>query len=155
MPDVKEPNIGLSTPYSATLAAMDGPAARRRTRLSIAALAALVAVAAALPTAALAQSAGDQQYADPLAGDQGRQQQSQRGGGDAESPATGAPSATAPATGAVGPQTAGGDAGATASGSGAASLPRTGIDAAPLAALGVALLALGLALARPTRHARR
>ena len=103
----------------------------------------------AAPTAALAQSAGDQQYADPLAGQDGADAPSaggagqlgldgqggrRRGGND---PGTTAPQATAAQPTASTAQSASGQADA---------LPRTGLDVAPLIALGAALLTAGLLL---------
>jgi LPXTG-motif cell wall-anchored protein len=115
---------------------------------------ALLAVLALAPApAALAQSAGDRQYADPLVGDGDQPQQSPQpspddGGDDGSTPATPAP-APAPDSGA-------GAAAETAAPGTEAALPRTGGDARLLAGLGAALIAagaLGLAVARRSRDA--
>jgi LPXTG-motif cell wall-anchored protein len=136
--------MALSTLYIATLAAMDGSVRRRRTRALTLATAAVTAVAAMslAAGAAFAQSAGDRQYADPLAGDDGaggRQEPQQPPSGADDSPGTTAtPPASAPAP----------SAGSATSADGSATLPRTGMESSPLVAVGLALLALG-ALGRP------
>jgi hypothetical protein len=106
-------------------------------RRRLAALAAATLLAA--PAPALAQSAGDEQYEDPFAGEN----QSQP-----EPTATPAPAASAPAASA--PE-AGTEPSAPASAALPASqqqplLPRTGLDAAPILAAGVVLLAAGITL---------
>jgi LPXTG-motif cell wall-anchored protein len=146
MHDVEDRNTGLSISYIATLAAMDGSSARRRTRATVVTALAILMLTPA--PAALAQSAGDEQYADPLAGDGGGQEQqapqSRNDGGSGDSgasaPATPTPAAPVPE---AAPE---------------AALPRTGTDARLPAGLGVALTAIGaagLAAARRSRHARR
>ena len=127
-------------------------------------LAVLVAAAALLaaPAPALAQSAGDEQYEDPFAG------QNDDGGGErARSPRrplrprpprrrrrapAPAPAPTAdPATG-VTPEVA--PATVAPAATGQAELPRTGLDIAPLALLGTVLLASGVALRVRLRERR-
>jgi LPXTG-motif cell wall-anchored protein len=95
------------------------------------------------PAAAVAQSAGDDQYADPFGDEEQQQAQS-----------TPAPAAPAPAAPATTPAPSGGAAQApTAAAPGAApTLPRTGHGALVAALAGVALIASGLAL---RAHARR
>lgn len=110
------------------------------------------------PTAAVAQSAGDEQYADPLAGqDQGSNNSgsgSQGGSGadgqgsDGED-STGTPVQAqddAPQATANSAQAAGGQ---------SKDLPRTGLDVAPLIAIGAALLTTGLVLHLALGPARR
>jgi hypothetical protein len=119
-------------------------------------LAALVTVVLlALPAAAAAQSAGDNQYVDPFAApqqqSQPRQQRRHRQQGSRPAPATGtsqpaqaarAPSASPPA--------------GAPSGDGGALLPRTGLPATLMPLLGAAMVAGGLALRKATaRRARR
>jgi LPXTG-motif cell wall-anchored protein len=112
------------------------------------------------PAAALAQSAGDQQYADPF----GNNEQNQSGGGSSGGGGGGgsgggqgqaAPSATGVA--ATQAQGATGTSSATGSAvqSGQGELPRTGLDAGLVAVLGAGLLLAGLALRRRTADARR
>ena len=150
MHDVKGRNIDLSTSYIATLAAMDGSRARRRTFA-----AALATVAAlSLAPAALAQSAGDDQYSDPLAGggQEPRQSPSTPGGGDTPSPAPPPPApAPAPAPAPSGPDTSTSDDAPSRSTAtapvGGETLPHTGAEPAPAVATGLLLL-LGGALLR-------
>jgi LPXTG-motif cell wall-anchored protein len=95
---------------------------------------------ALLPSAAAAQSAGDEQYQDPFA-DEPTQ----------EAPA--APPSSAPAVPAApAPAPASAPAAASASQGATAELPRTGAETWLLALAGLALLAAGLAL---RAHARR
>lgn len=140
---------------------MDGSSPpRRRRALAALALAALLAAgpATALPAAAVAQSAGDEQYVDPLApgdggggeqggdGGDGGQAPTQPQGGSGETPAPEAVAPaepSAPATGSDLPATSGG-----AEGAAATTLPRTGAEAWLLALAGFALLGVG-ALLRP------
>jgi LPXTG-motif cell wall-anchored protein len=111
-----------------------------------------MAVAAlALPAAALAQSAGDQQYQDPLAG---------QGGGGSSSPST--PSQPSGSSGSSGSQTPAAPAPSTSNGSTAATpsangsrpvtLARTGFDAWVLIAVGLALVAAAGLLVIPRRR---
>jgi LPXTG-motif cell wall-anchored protein len=150
---VNVPNLDLSALYIATLAAMDGSGPRGRTLLTVPL--AILALLLAPASTALAQSAGDRQYSDPLVTD----------GGDDPPPATDPDTPVssddpAPAdsdTGSTAPP-AGAEPAATAADSDAATLPHTGSDTWLLALIGVALTAggaLALALARAPRHARR
>jgi hypothetical protein len=127
----------------------------------------LLAGLAILPGAALAQSAGDEQYFDPFQDPQGGGQGGGgggqgTGGGESTQPDTGA----APETGTVEPappaepaapaepappSEEGGGFGASASGapgSGSAVLPRTGLPVALAAILGTVFLVGGVALRR-------
>jgi LPXTG-motif cell wall-anchored protein len=89
------------------------------------------------PTAALAQSAGDDQYEDPFAG----QGDPSGSGGEPTAPAAPAPdTSTAPAT-----TSAEADASASA-GEARSELPRTGAEAALIAMLGSGLLLAGTGL---------
>jgi LPXTG-motif cell wall-anchored protein len=150
---VKTRNIGLSTSYIATLAVMDGFGVSRRTAATVAAV---LTVLALTPTSlALAQSAGDRQYADPLVtdgGDQSGQQSPSAQGGDDRSPSEPTPT----------PSPAPDDSSAVATSDAAApaetTLPHTGAEPRVLAAAGLVLAAcgaLGLALPRRARDARR
>jgi LPXTG-motif cell wall-anchored protein len=157
MRDVNVPNAGLSAPYIATLAAMDGSGSRHRTLATT--VAALLALLLALSPTSLAQSAGDRQYSDPLVTD---------GGGDSDDgPAADGPDAPvssddpAPTTGdsgTVAPPAGAEPAVAADSTATTAALPHTGADPLPLALAGLLLTAaggLGLAVARRPRDARR
>jgi LPXTG-motif cell wall-anchored protein len=135
---------------------MDGSRARRRTRATAAA--ALTVLALAPLPAALAQSAGDEQYADPLAGGGQPEQQQPRSqpdgasGGDSGASAPSSPAPAPPAPDATATDTAGELSAPTA-----ATLPRTGADAGLQLAAGLALAAVGalsLARLRRVRHAR-
>jgi hypothetical protein len=100
----------------------------------------------AAPASAFAQSAGDEQYEDPFAG-QDQQEQPAAPAPTAEpAPAQPAPAAPAPAPAA--PSQAPGAAPAPAADPAAqpAELPRTGLDAGLVLALGAVLLAGGVAL---------
>src|SRR4051794_34876051 len=110
---------------------------------------ALVVAALAFPAASLAQSAGDDQYQDPLAGqptggDNGGGS-SNTGGGSSSGSGT-APSA--PTT----PTTSGGSEGtapqATAAANPSGELPRTGFDVLLTVELGLALLLTGIVAQR-------
>ena len=106
-------------------------------RLSATAIAALLALAA--PGAALAQSAGDDQYQDPFAGEEDSQSDTGPAGGGGGSPtpaAPAAPSAPAPV--------------AQPSAAPASTLPYTGLPALLLGGAGAALLAAGVGLRRKT-----
>jgi LPXTG-motif cell wall-anchored protein len=106
-------------------------------------------------SSALAQSAGDRQYADPLVtdgGDQSGQQSPSAQSSDDASPPEPTPT----------PSPAPGDSSAVATGDAATpaetTLPHTGAEPLVLAAAGLVLAAcgaLGLALPRRARHARR
>jgi hypothetical protein len=104
-------------------------------------LAALTAAALlAAPSAALGQSAGDEQYEDPFAGDEQSQPQSQ----EPEPTATPAPQEPAPEPTAPAPVPE--TAPSPEPGAEPAELPRTGLDAGPVIAVGAVLLAGGVAL---------
>ena len=117
------------------------PPMRRRL---IAAL--LAAALLAAPATALAQSAGDEQYADPF-GEVKEPSQENSGSNGSGTPGTDT-TVAAPAAGAD--QGAGSD-----SGSGSATLPRTGFPAALTAMLGALLLAIGASGRRASFGARR
>lgn len=100
----------------------------------------LAVAALALPATALAQSAGDDQYQDPLAG--------QNGGGNGSNGNSGSnsgstPSTPAPATGTT-PASTSTPQGATASSKSRGQLPRTGFDVILTIELGLAMLLTGL-----------
>jgi len=102
----------------------------------------LAASMLALPCSALAQSAGDEQYADPFGqvdepnGGQGQQEQAP----DQSAPAPAEPAQTAPATGA--------EQSVAAQDTAAPTLPRTGLPALLLAGTGALLLGAGTTLRR-------
>lgn len=89
---------------------------------------------ALLPAAAAAQSAGDEQYEDPLAGQQESEQPQPTATPAPAAPAPDADSAQAPAPAGPAPS------------AGAAQLPRTGEDPLLAALAGAFLLASGAAL---------
>jgi hypothetical protein len=100
----------------------------------------LAAFLLALPSAALAQSAGDEQYADPF----GQVKQPNSGQGQqAQTPAEPAPAAPAPATPA-----ASSDQAVASQETAAPTLPATGLPAGLLAGTGALLLAAGTTLRR-------
>lgn len=147
-------NTGLSTSYIATLAVMDGSGVRRRTAATVAAVLTLLTLAS--PSSALAQSAGDRQYADPLVTDGGGQSEqrspSSPDGHDAATPEPAPAPAPAPADSSAAVT------GDTAAAPAETTLPRTGAEPLPMALGGLLLAAcgaLGLALPRHGRHARR
>jgi LPXTG-motif cell wall-anchored protein len=106
-----------------------------RFRRTAAVVAALVL---AFPALALADSAGDNQYQDPLANSPQKQKTTQT---TTPAPVTSpAPAATSSAP----PQSA------TASASSSGTLPRTGFPVAPLVVLGAALIGAGLIVRRLT-----
>jgi hypothetical protein len=117
------------------------PPMRRRL---IAAL--LAAALLAAPAGALAQSAGDEQYADPFGEvkDPGQENSGSNGSGTPGTDTT----VAAPAAGAE-------DAAGSDSGSGSATLPHTGFPAALTAMLGALLLSVGASARRATLGARR
>ena len=113
----------------------------------IAVLLVALLVAVALPAAAIAQSAGEDQYTDPLqgggaggGGGGGGSSGGGGGGGGSDAPATPAQSGTSPAA-----DTAAKPAQADDSGGG---LPNTGFPIAILLGSGLILLSTGLALRR-------
>jgi hypothetical protein len=110
-------------------------------------IAALLAAALlAAPAAALAQSAGDEQYADPFG------EVKDPGQGNGGSNGSGTPSTDTT----VASPAAGGEAGAGSDpGSGSATLPHTGFPAALTAMLGTLLLTIGASARRATFGARR
>jgi hypothetical protein len=114
---------------------------RRRLAVLAAALA-LVAAGPAVPSA-IAQSAGDDQYEDPFAGQDQEQDQAQEEP-EATAPAP-APDESTPATPAPTESTPPAPAAEPAS-SQQPELPRTGLDAAPILAIGAVLLGGGIAL---------
>ena len=103
---------------------------------SICALA--LALVLALPSAALAQNAGDQQYTDPLAPGQN----DGGGGGDSGAPAPSTPSQ--PSAGSAQAPTPA----QPAQAGGTDELPRTGLPAGLLALAGAGMLGAGAALRR-------
>jgi LPXTG-motif cell wall-anchored protein len=129
------------------------------------------------PAAALAQSSGDQQYADPFAnngqnqsggggssgggGGSGGGGSSSSGGGQGQAVPSAGQGQAAPSAGGVAASQAQGTTGTASQGSGTAAqsgsreLPRTGLDAGVVAVLGAVLLLAGLALRRRTADARR
>jgi LPXTG-motif cell wall-anchored protein len=110
------------------------PVLRRR-------LAALVAAALlAAPATALGQSAGDEQYEDPFAGQ--NEEPAQQEPAATATPAPAEPAAPAPAPAA--PEST--PAPAAQPGAAPAELPRTGFDAGPVLAIGAVLLAGGVVL---------
>jgi hypothetical protein len=97
----------------------------------------------ALPPAALAQSAGDEQYADPF----GQVKDPNSGQGQQnQAPAQSAPAPAAPAQTATPTDTA--DQAVASQETAAPTLPRTGFPAAVLAATGALMLGAGTTLRR-------
>jgi hypothetical protein len=96
----------------------------------------------AIPSAVLAQSAGDEQYADPFGQVEepngGQDQQGQAPDQGARAPA--APAQTSPTTGA--------DQSVASQETGSPTLPRTGLDAVFMVVLGAALLLAGTTIRR-------
>jgi LPXTG-motif cell wall-anchored protein len=115
------------------------------TRRFAAPIAALIL--ALTPTAALAQSAGDDQYTDPFGESDPSQASGGSGGGSGGSDATPGTSSGSAAQGS-------GSAAPSASAAGG-ELPRTGLDAGVVAAIGAGLVGMGLVLRRRTADARR
>lgn len=113
----------------------------------------------AAPAAALAQSAGDDQYVDPFQGGDGEGQEEpapapEQPAAPPENPATPAPDTSAPAPGGNGTAeaapTADAAPSAEAAQSGSPTLPRTGVPVVLFAAAGYALLLAGIAIRRKT-----
>ena len=117
-------------------------------RRAIAALAATLALSA--PGAALAQSAGDDQYRDPFAeeneGQQGGSNGGDTGGGSTPSPTPSPTPAPAP-----GPAPPAGTSAADPTATTADTLPRTGAGAGWMTAAGLVLIAAGAGLRRSLR----
>jgi hypothetical protein len=116
-------------------------------------LAAVLALALALPGAALAQSAGDEQYVDPFDESEGQQQEATPPSQESESQGAGQGgdgTAAAPAETQVAPEvpTTTAPTTATPTAEGSEKLPVTGLPAAALALAGVLLLAAGAMLLR-------
>ncbi len=102
----------------------------------------MLLAALAVPGAAFAQSAGDEQYSDPFAGED-QQQQEQQPAPQPETPAQPLeqPAETAPTDGS-------GEEAAAPAQSSDPSLPVTGLPALTLLALGAGMLATGLLVRR-------
>jgi hypothetical protein len=111
-------------------------------RRRLAALAAAVLLAA--PASAFGQSAGDEQYEDPFAGQDPQEQTEEPAPEATPAPAEPAPAAPAPAEPTQAPEAT--PAPAPQPGGEPAELPRTGLDAGPVLAIGAVLLAGGVAL---------
>jgi LPXTG-motif cell wall-anchored protein len=117
-----------------------------KTRLASVLTAAVLLIA---PAAATAQSAGDEQYADPLGNTQGGGggnggSGNQGNSGSTQGSGTSGSGTTAPSQGSTAPGTT---SQAPSTGSGA-TLPRTGADAGLLALAGALMLGTGLAMRR-------
>jgi hypothetical protein len=118
-----------------------------------------VVAAFALPSVALAQSAGDNQYVDPLAGQHSQPThhaaQPQQGSSPSQSaaPSAPAPSTAAPATSGAAPTTSSGSA-AGAPQSTSVPLAHTGFDAWIPAVAGIALIGAAVMLRRGARQRR-
>jgi len=115
----------------------------RRPLIFVAALLALCV----LPAAALAQGAGDEQYADPF-GEVDRPDRSQQSQDGTDTEQNSAPT---PAAEPVVEDTAA----AESSAAPASQLPRTGLEIVPIALLGVAMLLAGVAISRSLALAAR
>ena len=111
----------------------------QRRRLTVLAAVAALAAAAPAPVPALAQSAGDEQYEDPFAGqDPGAAQPEPQA--PAAEPAAPAQSTPAPDSSTPAAPTA------ESAAQPQPELPRTGLDTAPVLAIGAVLLGTGVAL---------
>jgi LPXTG-motif cell wall-anchored protein len=120
-------------------------------RRAAAALAAALALSA--PGAALAQSAGDEEYRDPFAGEEQPRDGGPQGGGGTGDESTPAPTPTptpAPTPAPV-PAPAAGTSAPEPTATTAGTLPRTGLGAGWATAAGVLLLAAGAGLRRSVR----
>ncbi len=132
----------------------------RATRRLAALLAALTLAAA--PTAAFAQNAGDEQYADPFGNSSQSGSGSSGSGSSGSSGSTGTTGTTGSNSGVAAAQQQGTPSATAAAGTAAGQstaaageLPRTGLDVGIVAAVGAALLLGGLALRRRSADARR
>jgi hypothetical protein len=122
-------------------------------RLPTAAALLTVLVVAALPVVALAQSAGDQQYSDPLAGNHSAKKTT------AATPTTGpsatkAPPVSLPSTTTT-PSSTSSSSSSSSTSTSTNTLPRTGLDEWKLVALAAALLLAGVGLRLRTAGVRR
>jgi hypothetical protein len=125
-----------STQRRAPLLPISAVTARPKALLIVVLLAALTA-----PAAAFAQSAGDEQYSDPFAGEEQQQQQEQQPAPQPETPAQPVDPAPVPTDDSA-------DAAAAPAQSSDPSLPVTGLPALTLLALGAGMLATGLLVRR-------
>jgi hypothetical protein len=112
---------------------------RTRRTLRLAVMLALVLTALAVPAAAVAQSAGDDQYVDPFKNEGSHKGNSNSQGSDGNNGASQTAQTTTPTTAAPDP---------TASTGNGASLPRTGLPLGGLLVSGFALLGGGFTLRR-------
>ena len=113
----------------------------QRRRLTVLAVVAVLAAAAPAPVPALAQSAGDEQYEDPFAGqDPSAAQPEPEPQAPAAEPAAPAQSTPAPESSTPAAPTA------ESASQPQPELPRTGLDTAPVLAIGAVLLGTGVAL---------
>ena len=120
-------------------------------RLSVLLASGLLALAPAAP--ALAQSAGDEQYSDPLGGQTGGGGSGQSSPGLTDTPQeTGGDAAPAPTPAPSAPAAAAST--PAAEGTARTELPRTGADARIVALFGVALVLFGIGLRLRTADAR-
>jgi len=101
--------------------------------------------ALAVPSAALAQGAGDDQYQDPFGDEQSQEEPTPTA---TPAPAQAQPAPAQPAPAAPAPAPAQAPAPASAQSGQSEQLPRTGADAGWIAFAGAALLAAGIALRR-------
>jgi hypothetical protein len=104
----------------------------------------VAALALAFPAAALADSAGDNQYQDPLANSPSKPQKKKTTTTTPSAPAT-APATTSPAPSSSSSSSSSASSAASQS---SGTLPRTGLPLAPLAAGGLALIGAGLLIRR-------
>ena len=110
-------------------------------------LAAGAAAVLALPSAAAAQSAGDQQYQDPFPASGGSGGSSGSSGSSGSTQQTASSNSSSSGTGSdAGQLSAGPPPGSSSSTATGAQLPATGADVGLIAALGVGLLCTGLGL---------
>jgi hypothetical protein len=124
----------------------------RRSLISALLVALALLATAAVPVTALAQSVGDDQYADPIPHNNGGGENgggggsngggSNTGGGSGGSAGAGTSTPSAPSTAAGTPSSSGGGAEGTATKNG--QLPRTGFDVLLTIELGMAMLLIGV-----------